>query len=306
MLLNLHHETHYRYSPAVENAHHIVHLRPASGLAQTVLSHQMEISPSPHHRRDTQDVYGNHRSFFSVHRSHPELCVTASSVVETHRSRAAETGSQAPWENTRQRYSYRAGSAYDAAWQFVFASPYAPDSSEFAEFAEFAAPSFLPARPLEDAANDLMSRLHSGMTYDADATDVNTPPLAALRQRKGVCQDFAHIMVACCRGLGLPARYVSGYMLTQPQHGEPRLIGCDATHAWAQVYCADPHDPLRGEWLDFDPTNNRRPLDDYIVLATGRDYLDVSPLRGVIHGGAQHTLSVAVTVTPVDSDVEIT
>ena len=200
MLLNLHHETHYRYSPAVENAHHVVHLQPASGSGQTMLSHEIKISPSPHNRRDTQDVYGNHRSFFSVHRSHPELCVSARSVVDTHRARSAETSNQAPWENTMQRYRYRAGSAYDAAWQFVFASPYAPDSSEFPEFAEFAAPSFLPARPLEDAARDLMGRLHSEMAYDTEATDVNTPPLAALRQRKGVCQDFAHIMVACCRG----------------------------------------------------------------------------------------------------------
>ena len=178
MLLNIHHQTRYRYSPAVENAHHMVHLQPASGSAQTVLSHQLQISPPPDHIRDTQDVYGNHRAFFSVHRSHPELCVSASSVVNTHRARADETGGQAPWENTMQRYRYRAGSAYDAAWQFVFASPYAPNASEFAEFAEFAAPSFLPSRPLEDAALDLMNRLHTGMTYDTEATDVNTPPLA--------------------------------------------------------------------------------------------------------------------------------
>ena len=301
MLLNLHHETHYRYSPAVENAHHIVHLQPASDLAQTVLSHQLHISPPPDHQRDTKDVFGNYQTFFSVHRSHLELSVSASSVVNTHRAQSHHNCGNAPWESTRERYVYRAGSPHDAAWQFVFASPFAPDSSEFPEFAEFAAPSFLPSRPLAEAAHDLMSRVHSTMSYDGDATDVNTPPLLALRQGKGVCQDFAHIMVACCRALGLPARYVSGYMLTQPLAGQNRLIGCDATHAWVQVYCADPQDPERGEWLDFDPTNNRVPLDEYIVLATGRDYLDVSPVRGVIHGGAQHTLSVAVTVTPVDS-----
>ena len=305
MLLNLHHETRYQYSPAVENAHHILHLQPASSTQQTVLSHRLHISPEPDHQRDAQDVFGNYRTFFSVHGSHTELCVSASSLVQTHRTQDLRLGAS-PWEHTKERYRYRAGSAHDDAWQFVFASPFAPETADFAEFAEFAAPSFLPNRPLADAAGDLMSRLHSAMVYDGDATDVNTPPLEALRQGKGVCQDFAHIMVACCRALGLPARYVSGYMLTQPLAGQPRLIGCDASHAWAQVYCADPHNPQQGQWLDFDPTNNCMPLDDYIVLATGRDYLDVSPLRGVIHGGAQHTLSVAVTVAPVDSAVDNT
>ena len=187
-----------------------------------------------------------------------------------------------------------------AAWQFVFASPLGPHSPEFGDFAR---PSFTPGRPVFEAAHELMTRIYQHMAYDGDATDVDTPPLDALHLGKGVCQDFAHIMVACCRSLGLPARYVSGYMLTHPEPGQPRLIGCDASHAWASVFCptlddSDGHHP--GQWLDFDPTNNRTPGSDYITLAIGRDYLDVSPLRGVIHGGAQHTLSVAVTVTPAE------
>lgn len=308
MLLHLHHETRYRYSPAVENAHHMLHLQPASSASQSVLSHSLQIDPVPDQRRDTLDVFGNHRTFFSLHRSHPELCVNAHSVVQTHPIAAPAPHANAPWESTRARYRYRAGSAHDPAWQFVFASPLAPQD---AEFADFALASFTPGRPLSDAAHDLMHRIHHAMEYDGEATDVDTPPLEALRQGKGVCQDFAHIMVACCRAIGLPARYVSGYMLTQPEPGQLRLIGCDASHAWASVFCPDVENPhhasdsgVRGLWLDFDPTNNRVPLDDYITLATGRDYLDLSPLRGVIRGGAQHTLSVAVTVTPADQATE--
>ena len=313
MLLHLHHKTHYQYSPPVENAHHVLHLQPINSARQSVLSHSLQIEPVPDQRRDTQDVFGNHRTFFSLHRSHPELCVNSHSVVQTHSQAACKPHSSAPWESTRERYRYRAGSAHDPAWQFVFASPLAPRGTEFADFA---LASFTPGRPLLDAAHDLMQRIHHAMEYDADATEVDTQPLEALRQGKGVCQDFAHIMVACCRAIGLPARYVSGYMLTQPEPGQPRLIGCDASHAWASVFCPDvehlKNGTLKnasdgealGQWLDFDPTNNRVPLEDYITLATGRDYLDLSPLRGVIRGGAQHTLSVAVTVTPVDHATE--
>ena len=298
MLLHLHHDTHYAYSPAVENAHHVVHVQPMSNAVQTVLSHTLQIDPAPDQQRTALDVFGNSRTFFSLHRSHQALCVSATSVVQTHAQVADAPHNSLPWEKVKQRYRYRAGSTHDTEWQFVFASPLAPRSIEFADFAR---PSFAPGRPLAEAAHDLMTRIYRHMAYDGDATDVDTPPLDALRLGKGVCQDFAHIMVACCRSLGLPARYVSGYMLTHPEPGQPRLIGCDASHAWASVYCPAldaAHDAPPCQWLDFDPTNHRVPLDDYITLAVGRDYLDVSPLRGVIHGGSQHTLNVAVTVTP--------
>ncbi len=195
-----------------------------------------------------------------------------------------------PWEQVREQFRYRAGAAYDSASEFLFASPYVPRDEAFVEFAR---PSFLPGRPLPEAARDLMERIHHTMTYESESTEVNTPALEALKQGKGVCQDFAHIMVACCRAMGLPARYVSGYLLTSPPPGQPRLVGSDASHAWASVYC-----PGLGTWLDFDPTNNRAPGEDYVTLATGRDFLDVSPMRGVIRGGAQHILDVAVTVEP--------
>ncbi len=298
MLLSLTHETRYHYTPAVDNADHVLRLSPPSSAAQTVLSHQLDIRPTPSRVRNMNDVYGNRCSFFSLQSSHDQLSVTSHSVVLTHAAaRSSAPGCQLAWERVRDMFRYRAGAPYNTAWEFLFASPYVPRDKAFAEFAS---PSFAPGMPLLSAAAQLMTRIHQTMTYDGDSTDVNTPALTALQQRKGVCQDFAHIMVACCRAMGLPARYVSGYMLTQPAPGQPRLIGCDASHAWASVYCPG-SDLDEGHWFDFDPTNNRMPGDDYITLATGRDFLDVSPLRGVIRGGAQHDLRVAVTVMPLES-----
>ena len=302
MLLHVVHETRYEYTPSVENAHHVVHLRPATGDNQRVLSHRLHINPGPAELRELPDVYGNSRTFFSLHTTHEALCVTADSVVSTSTARAEGQGSDStegtPWEQVREQFRYRAGAIYNGASEFLFASPYVPRDDAFVQFAR---PSFAAGRPLAEAAYDLMERIHNEMTYDSDSTEVNTPALEALKLGKGVCQDFAHIMVACCRAMGLPARYVSGYMLTKPPPGQKRLIGSDASHAWASVYC--PVDPSgKARWLDFDPTNNRAPGEDYVTLATGRDFLDVSPLRGVIRGGAQHVLHVAVTVEPLEAE----
>ena len=280
------------------------------------MQHSLLIDPGPAHQREVIDVYGNSRTFFSLYNGHGVLRVVADSVVETATPQlpdalntadpgdAALFGDALPWERVRERFRYHAGAAYDDAWEFLFASPHVPRDDAFVQFAR---PSFTTGRPLPEAAHDLMQRIYTAMAYESDSTEVNTPALAALRQGKGVCQDFAHIMVACCRAMGLPARYVSGYMLTQPPPGKPRLIGADASHAWASVYCMKAKldagtgaATKAGYWLDFDPTNNRPPGEDYITLATGRDFLDVSPLRGVIRGGSRHTLTVAVTVEPID------
>lgn len=309
MLLHLVHETRYAYAPTVESAHHVLHLKPASHASQQLLSHTLTISPQPAQMHELPDVYGNIRTFFSLHTPHEELTVVAESMVSTLAvPHDASLAKGLPWEQVREQFRYQAGAAYDSACEFVFASPYVPRDEAFAEFAR---PSFTPGRPLPEAAQDLMERIHTDMTYESDSTDVGTPALEALELRKGVCQDFAHIMVACCRAMGVPARYVSGYLLTNPAPGQPRLIGSDASHAWASVYCpmasdaagmrlADGQSP--GVWLDFDPTNNRAPGEDYVTLATGRDFLDVSPMRGVIRGGARHVLDVAVTVTPIEAE----
>ena len=308
VLLHVVHETSYRYLPAVENAQHVVVLKPGQRNGQKLLRYALRVDPVPAQLHEAIDVYGNVRCYFSFQASHERLTVVADSIVSTaavphmQTGRQASEGAQASttWEQVRDQFRYRAGAAYDSASEFLFASPYIPRDDAFSEFARS---SFKPGRPLLEAAHDLMDHIYSTMTYESESTEVSTTALDALRQGKGVCQDFAHIMVASCRAIGLPARYVSGYMLTNPPPGQPRLIGSDASHAWASVYCPGPA-PGLGKWLDFDPTNNRAPGEDYVTLATGRDFLDVSPMRGVIRGGARHVLKVAVTVEPVQSQPE--
>ena len=302
MLLHIVHETSYRYHPAVDTAQHVVYLKPANSSTQQLLDYQLQIEPTPALLREQLDVYGNTRASFSFQSAHDQLTVVANSIVSTVREplvRDVLSAPQfaAPWEQVRERFRYRAGATYDSAAEFLFTSPYVPQHDDFTEFAQT---SFSPGRPLLEAADALMTQIYIRMTYESESTKVNTPALDALKQGKGVCQDFAHIMVACCRAMGLPARYVSGYMLTTPPPGQPRLIGSDASHAWASVYFPS-RGTQSGRWLDFDPTNNRAPGEDYVTLATGRDFLDVSPMRGVIRGGSRHKLRVAVTVEPADS-----
>jgi len=290
MYLGITHETRYHYQPAVGTAMHIAHMKPRDTQHQRLLSHQLNILPETEHKQDVLDVFGNTSQYFSLQTVHPELVVTARSVVETDNGPPPALEESQVWESVRAHFRYRAGVAFDPANEFVFPSPYVPWAPEFAAFAR---PEFQSDKPLFLAVQGLMQKIHREFKYDPKSTEVSTPALEALRQRKGVCQDFAHIMIACCRNLGLPARYVSGYLLTEPPPGQPRLIGNDATHAWVSVY-----DPQQGLWLDFDPTNNRLLGEDYVTVAWGRDFGDVSPMRGVIHGGANHTLEVAVTVEP--------
>jgi transglutaminase-like putative cysteine protease len=296
MRLQITHETRYDYLPAVETAQHMAYLQPVNTRHQQLLSHSLQISPTPAQIRQTQDVFGNTRCFFSLQSPHTVLKVVAHSVVET-RTRPIPL-SRISWEQTRELFRYQSGGQFDAATEFVFASPFVPKQAEFAAYAR---PSFTPGISVLAAAQDLMRRIHTDFIYESQSTQVNTPALQALAQRKGVCQDFAHIMIACLRVMGIPARYVSGYLLTQPAPGTVKLTGSDASHAWAAVYVPDL--PLGERWCDLDPTNNRAgwhsPGEDYVTLATGRDFADVSPIRGVIHGGASHTLSVGVTVEPV-------
>ena len=291
MLLHVLHETAYDYAPPVRTAQHMAHLKPATTPGQQLLRHHLTIAPAPARCSEWIDVYGNTRSFFSLQFSHEALRVQAESLVAT--SAQPEPADGMPWEQAVERMRYHRATRYDPAAEFAFTSPYVPRD---AAFANYAGPSFTPGRPLLQAARDLMRRIHADFEYATSATDVNTPALQALALRKGVCQDLAHVMLGCLRSLGLPARYVSGYLLTEPPPGQPRLVGSDASHAWVSVYLPAAQGP--GLWLDLDPTNDRSAGEDYVTLAVGRDYADVSPIRGVIHGGAHHTLRVAVTVTP--------
>jgi transglutaminase-like putative cysteine protease len=291
-LLHVLHETRYDYAPAVKTAQHMAHLKPAHNPRQALLGHRLEITPAPAQQSEAVDVYGNTRAFFGLQSGHDRLKVVATSLVRTSAAPAATC--PLPWEEVRERLRYHRGAAYDPAAEFVFASPYVPRHPEFLAYAR---PSFAAGRPVLEAARELMERIHADFEYEAEATDVGTPALEALEMRKGVCQDFAHIMLACMRSLGLPARYVSGYLLTEPPPGKARLVGSDASHAWVSVYLPG-ESAAAGDWADLDPTNNRTPGEDYVTVATGRDYSDVSPLRGVLHGGANHKLHVAVTVSP--------
>lgn len=307
-LLRVTHDTHYQYSARVEYAQHQSWLHPRETPRQQVLDFSLDVKPSPDLISTEVDTFGNRRYFFALNQPHDELLVRSSSLVRVMPPRlaAAASGERPPviadpsscnasaWETIRASLSYRAGQAYDPACEFTFASIYA---ARHAELARYAAPSFTPGRALVQAAWELMQRIHEDFDYASNSTEVTTTALDALAMRRGVCQDFAHVLIGALRSLGLAARYVSGYLLTEPPPGKPRLIGADASHAWAEVY--DPAWPEDGGWLQLDPTNNRAPGDDYVVLATGRDYADVAPLRGVIRGGgSEHALTVGVTVEP--------
>lgn len=313
-LLRVTHDTHYQYSARVEYAQHQSWLHPRETSRQQVLDFSLDVKPSPDLINTEIDTFGNRRYFFALNQPHDELLVRSRSLVRvlSPRLAAAASGERPPaivdpsicnasaWETIRSRLSYRAGQAYDPASEFTFASIYV---ARHTELARYAAPSFTPGRALVQAAWELMQRIHEDFTYASNSTEVTTTALDALAMRRGVCQDFAHVLIGALRSLGLAARYVSGYLLTQPPPGKPRLIGADASHAWAEVY--DPAWPEDGGWLQLDPTNNRAPGDDYVVLATGRDYADVAPLRGVIRGGgSEHALTVGVTVDPLDESLD--
>jgi transglutaminase-like putative cysteine protease len=318
MILRIIHRTTYRYQGNVDMAQHMVHLSPVNRPGQQVREHTLSIAPEPASRSQTTDVFGNLRTFFSLQAPHETLTVEADSTVLTRAPAElphSTAWQQITWERVREHFRYRAQAPFDPASEFLFASPHVPRDDAFATFAR---PAFAPSLPMLEAARALMERIHTELTFETASTEVNTPALQALEQGKGVCQDFAHIMLGCLRSLGLPARYVSGYLLTEPPPGKPRLIGADASHAWVSVYVPYPPEPPNAEaagktadesppsgaWFDFDPTNNRcgwgSPGEDYVTLAIGRDFSDVSPMRGVIQGGAQHTLQVGVTVAPPD------
>lgn len=301
MLLSVLHQTTYRYTPAVDLAQHMAHLKPRSTSGQTVLESRLEIEPMPATLHEQQDAFGNLRSYFTIEGRHQDLRLTAASTVRTHPAcqTVPVSAGKLAWEDVREHFRYRAGASYDPAVEFSFASPHVGTHPIFTDFAR---QDFLPGRPLLQASQALMQRIHRELRYDSQSTDVHTPAHEALARGEGVCQDFAHIFLSCARQLGLAARYVSGYLLTAPAPGQARLVGADASHAWVAVWLPMPDAAQAGAgvWVDFDPTNDRwglgAPGEDYVTLAWGRDYSDVSPLRGVIRGGASHALEVAVTV----------
>lgn len=286
------HDTHYRYASPVSLAQQLAHLWPRTCPWQRNHAQQLLVSPQPCQRMDGLDVFGNPLTRLVFERPHGELKVSARLRVEVLARPVLDLQASPAWEQARAALSY-SGQAMSAdllqAARFRFESPYVRLKQAFVDYA---AECFSPGRPLLAAVDGLMQKIFTEFSFDAAATQVATPLLQVLEERRGVCQDFAHLMLACLRSMGLSARYVSGYLLTQPPPGQPRLIGADASHAWVSVYC-----PQQG-WVDFDPTNNIRPALEHITLAWGRDFADVSPLRGVILGGGSHDPEVQVTVLP--------
>jgi transglutaminase-like putative cysteine protease len=290
--LEVAHETRYDYAVPVSPAMHLAHLQPLADAAQQVAASRLDIEPAPDERWETTDVYGNRGCSFAVIAPHRSLRVRATSrVAVAPRFVALQPGDGPAWEAVAQRLRYVARAGFEPAVEFTLPSPRVP---RLEVLRAWALPSFPAGRPVAAGAIDLMHRLHAEFRYDGTATQVDTPLAESFARRHGVCQDFAHVLAGALRMLGLPARYVSGYLLTAPAAGAPALVGADASHAWVQVWApGTPGVPADG-WLDLDPTNDLVPAADHVRLAVGRDYADVAPLRGVIRGGGAHTLAVGV------------
>jgi transglutaminase-like putative cysteine protease len=296
-LLEVEHVTRYSYAAPVDLAYHLAYLRPRDDATQEVQDFELQIEPAPMHQRSEPDRLGNARICFTVASPHRELSVRATSRVSVRADECFDANAAQAWEAVAERLRYVAGAPYEPANEFVFASPYVP---ALPALRELALPSFAPGRPVAAAAIDLMSRIHAEFTYRSASTEVDTPLVEVLASREGVCQDFAHVMIGALRSMGVAARYISGYLLTQPPtlgaagapHSAP-MLGADASHAWVSVWCPMT-DGSPARWLRLDPTNNVLPSTGHVRLAIGRDYGDVTPLRGVIRGGGEHELEVRV------------
>ncbi len=281
------HTTSYQYAAPVEQSYNEAHLRPRHTDHQVCIAHDLDIDPTPSTRFESVDPFGNNVVTFVVQGGFDAMSVTATSEVRVAGTPTPPPGP--PWESVRTLLEIDRQPAARDARRCRAPSRLIPTSTSLADYAQG---SFLPGRPLVEAVMDLTRRIYSEFVYEPGFTSISTPLLEVLEQRRGVCQDFAHLMVGCVRSLGLAARYVSGYIETLPPPGQERLVGADASHAWASVYL-----PGWG-WVDVDPTNDQFVAESYITTAWGRDYWDVSPLRGSVEGGGgSHHLDVAVDVT---------
>ena len=289
MRYRVRHSTHYSYTARVTSCYNVAYVLPRDTRRQKCISSRVTVSPQPAIARSRTDYFGNQAYHFEIQRPHKELVITVESEI-----RVSQLG---------QGLNLDLGISYeqalnqirdDRAKQTLNAREYLLDSPMVEatdELAEYAKPSFILDRPLKSCVADLTSRIFNDFTYDPDFTTIATPLAEVLEHRRGVCQDFAHLQVGCLRAVGIPAKYVSGYIETLPAPGEEKLVGADATHAWVAYFCPDEG------WVEFDPTNDTAANNQHIVTALGRDYLDVTPVKGVIFGGGKNPqLSVSVDV----------
>lgn len=290
MMFDVSHKTHYRYSQPVVQSQHLIHMSPRPLVRQTIRHHSLIVEPAPASRYDGVDAFGNPVLILDIELPHKELVLHARSTIETHTPAAIDPAATCAWDRIDATLAPPdAGLALDVI-QYRCASRLTPPSLEIADYARV---SFAPGRPLIEAAMDLNQRIFDDFTFDNTATDVSTPIHQVFKQKRGVCQDFAHLALTAMRALRVPSRYVSGYILTHPPPGQPRLQGADASHAWISVWSPET------DWVDLDPTNGTVVGDEHIAIAHGRDYEDVSPISGVLLGGGEHTVAVSVDVVPV-------
>jgi transglutaminase-like putative cysteine protease len=284
------HTTTYHYASPVRVCHNLVMLSPRNDAYTKVLNHRLQIRPTSPTMRKREDYFGNVFYAFSIEESHRQLV-----IISTARVRVIErviSDDMMPWNFVREQVATQSDPRWLEACRFAYNSPRIQVAREFAEYAT---PSFNHGRDIVEASMELSSRIHRDFKYDVAATQVDTTTMEAFKLRRGVCQDFAHIQIACLRSLGICARYVSGYLRTLPPPGKERLIGADQSHAWVSVYCG-----IEKGWVDFDPTNNCLANVNHVPIAWGRDYSDVSPMRGVFLGGGEHRMDVSVDVCPVE------
>jgi len=291
MKLDVSHKTLYRYEQPVAQSQHLVHMAPRIVPRQRIRNHSLIIEPAPSLRHDGADVFGNPVSILEIEVPHTELVLHARSSVEIEPLRGIGLDASTSWDGLETAVFAGAAAADLEIVQMRCATELTTATLAIADYARM---SFPPRRPVLAGAMDLAKRIYSEFRFDPSATDISTPIARVFEQRRGVCQDFAHLSLACLRALRVPARYVSGYILTKPPPGQPKLAGADASHAWIAVWS-----PEYG-WVDFDPTNGLLVSDEHITIAWGRDYTDISPITGVLLGGGEHKVTVAVDVTVTD------
>ncbi len=282
------HNTGYKYSLPASLSQNELFLYPRDTPSQEVLERQLVITPKPQYLHTRSDYFGNIAHVFMVQHPHNELAIRVSSLVKTTRPVIPPPDTTMSWEKVVERLASHPAAKDLEAQQFVFESPLVSLSSEALRYVS---PSFFPGTPVLTGAVDLVRRIYTEFSYDKSASNVETTVSHVLLNRKGVCQDFALVAICCLRSLGLAARYVSGYLETRPPPGKPKLVGSDASHAWISLFIPD------FGWVDLDPTNNLIANETYITVAWGRDYGDVSPVKGVVMGGGIHELTVFVDVS---------
>lgn len=294
MLYSVEHTTKYKYHEQVSLCHNIAALFPRNTDRQTCKAFNLVISPLPEILEEYTDFYGNKLFYFVIEQEHEALTVTVKSEVEKKAPIASDTTyADQSWESAREMLHNTPGEFIEER-QFLYTTRI---TAPIPEIKEYANQSFTPNRPMFEAVQELTTRIYSDFDFTTGFTTTSTPLSVVMKERKGVCQDFAHLAISCVHAMGLPARYVSGYIETIAPEGKEKLTGVDASHAWFSVFM-----PGNG-WIDFDPTNNKIPDEQYIIIGWGRDYFDIIPLKGVIMSSSSHELKVSVDVKRIKESV---